>query len=559
VKTICRNVFTSLVIGVAALMPMKAFAQSPPEPAVVVSVANITEQLADAKYLVDAAGFGQMAFLINVQADQFLKGVHSEKAAGILLYFDEETPQPNWLGFIPVKNMSDVLNTISNNLGQVEEGDDFATIITDNDQEILVKEANGYAFLSDTATMFESIPEDPQSLLGDLPSTYNMSAKVFGQRIPESLREQAIDMIKEGYEAQLAQMENSGEDFAGGLQQGNLDIQMKQLESMIQETDSLVLGFAADKESKSMYFDIEMTGLDGSTFAKRCEATANGKPTRFSGFVNEDSAFNMNSCFTILPEDAENYKKMISQLREQGIEELEVDGDISDEDLEKVEQAADELIEVIEQTLDEGVLDSGIIAKVKRGDVNLAMGSQVVNPGKIEKLVKDNISIVKDELGDDLQIKFNSGSHQGVTLHTLVFTVPEDEEELIANLGEEVTVILGIGEKSIYLAVGNNPLATLKEAMDNSAAGTNKSHVAMQWNIYLAPIMKFAAGIENNEMVEMMAEKLEEAGNDRLGLTSSMTKNGMKMRFDAQDGVLRLIQAATQAMGRGFAPDESDF
>ncbi len=558
-KTICRNVFTSLVIGVAALMPIKAFAQSPPEPAVVVSVANITEQLADAKYLVDAAGFGQMAFLINVQADQFLKGVHSEKAAGILLYFDEETPQPNWLGFIPVKNMSDVLNTISNNLGQVEEGDDFATIITDNDQEILVKEANGYAFLSDKATMFENIPEDPQSFLGDLPSTYNMSAKVFGQRIPESLREQAIDMIKEGYEAQLAQMENSGEDFAGGLQQGNLDIQMKQLESMIQETDSLVLGFAADKESKSMYFDIEMTGLDGSTFAKRCEATANGKPTRFSGFVNEDSAFNMNSCFTILPEDAENYKKMISQLREQGIEELEVDGDISDEDLKKVEQAADELIEVIEQTLDEGVLDSGIIAKVKRGDVNLAMGSQVVNPGKIEKLVKDNISIVKDELGDDLQIKFNSGSHQGVTLHTLVFTVPEDEEELIANLGEEVTVILGIGEKSLYLAVGNNPLATLKEAMDNSAAGTNKSHVAMQWNIYLAPIMKFAAGIENNEMVEMMAKKLEEAGNDRLGLTSSMTKNGMKMRFDAQDGVLRLIQAATQAMGQGFAPDESDF
>ena len=34
--------------------------------------------------------------------------------------------------------------------------------------------------------------------------------------------------------------------------------------------------------------------------------------------------------------------------------------------------------------LDEGVLDSGILARVKRGDINIVAGSQVVNPRKID-------------------------------------------------------------------------------------------------------------------------------------------------------------------------------
>ena len=85
-KTILKTVLCTLAIGALALMPLKANAQSSPEPAVVISVAKMQEQLADAKYLVEAAGFGQMSFFINtfqilvcLHIDQDLKGVDDSK------------------------------------------------------------------------------------------------------------------------------------------------------------------------------------------------------------------------------------------------------------------------------------------------------------------------------------------------------------------------------------------------------------------------------------------------------------------------------------------------
>ncbi len=558
-KNTCRSILSILVIGVLALMPLQLRAQSAPEPAVVISIAKVQEQLADANYLVEAAGFGQMAFIIKVQSDAYLKGIDTTKAAGVLLYFDEASPEPRALAFIPVQNMDDILNMVADNLGEVEEGEDHTTIVADSGQEIHIKQVGKYAFLSDKAEMFENIPADPEAALGNLPSKYNLAAKIFGQRIPKNLRQQAIDAIRGGYEAQLEQM-NEGADLKADLQKENFDFQMEQLESMINETDSVVIGMAADKDAKSMYMDVEMTGLDGSPFAKRCEATLKAKPSQFLGFVSEDCALNMNSCFSLLPEDAKSYKKMISDLREQGIKELEADGDMSDENMGKIKSAADELITVLNDTLDEGVLDSGMIARVKKGDINLAAGTRMASPQKIEALVKENIGLLQEKLGDKLQVKLNSGSHMGVTLHTLVVAIPEEEEEVLDNFGDEVTIILGIGEKSLYVAAGNDPLPLLKEAMEKSAsASPGATPLALQWNVYLTPLLKFGAGIENNEMVEAMANKLAEVGNDRLAITSSMMDNGMKMRFDLQDGVLQLISAATEAMGQGMAPGENDF
>lgn len=554
-KTICKTILASLAIGVLALMPTQALAQSPPQPAVVISIAKIQEQLDDAKYLVDAAGFGQMAFLINVQADQFLKGVDNTKAAGVLLYFEEGNSQPNALGFLPIENLDDVLNTISNNMGEVDEGDDMTTIITDNESEIHLKQVGDYAFLSDKKEMFENIPESPAKLLGDMPSKYNIAAQVFGQRIPASLRQQWVGLIRDGYESQLDQM---GDDLAADLQQGNLDFQMEQLESMINETDELMIGFAADKDSKSMYFDIEMVGLADSVFAKRCQATADAKPSEFLGFVEEGCAFNANACYTMLAEDAEAYKKMLDTLQDQGMEELEADGDLSDEDLENLESAMKEMIEIVKQTLDEGILDTGMIAQMDKGEINFASGMRIADPQRLESLVKKYIPMLQDELGDKVQINLNSGSHLGATMHTIVFTVPEEEEEVIDSVGEEVTVILGIGDKSVYVAAGSSPQTLLKDSMARSKTASTIQQY-MQYNVYLAPIMKFVSGFENNEMVEIMAEKLTEAGNDRIAMTSSLKENGMKMRLDVQDGVLKLIQAAQESMGQGFGPDEDDF
>ena len=72
-----------------------------------------------------------------------------------------------------------------------------------------------------------------------------------------------------------------------------------------------------------------------------------------------------------------------------------------------------------------------------------------------------------------------------------------------------------------------------------------------------APIFEFVAATQPDELglVQKMADALAEGGRDRLQYELKPLKNGFSVRMDLQDGVLELIQVATEAMaqplGRG--------
>jgi Ca2+-binding EF-hand superfamily protein len=74
--------------------------------------------------------------------------------------------------------------------------------------------------------------------------------------------------------------------------------------------------------------------------------------------------------------------------------------------------------------------------------------------------------MAEEKLGSEIEVNLNSGSHKNITLHSIVVQVPDEEEETRDILGDQVTVIFGIGEKAVYLAAGSNPVPTLKKAVD---------------------------------------------------------------------------------------------
>ena len=556
-KKILTPMFACLMAGLLWMAPMaqQANAQSAPEPAIVVSMAQVEKQLATANYLVDAAGFGQMAFFIKLQADNYLKGIDSSKPMGAMLYFSEESPEPSWMGFVPISNMDDVLNTIADNLGEVDEGDDYTTVITDSEEEVLIKKVGNFAYLTDDVDMFKRIPEDPVSVLGDLPNSYNLSAKVFGQRIPESLRQQAIDMIRDGYESTL---EAQGDDsLQSDLQQQNFEMQMKQLESFINETDSLTIGFNADKETGSLYMDVEFYGLEGSEMAKRCAVAKQAGASRFGGFLMKNVCFNANMCFKILPEDGETYKQMFTQLKDEAVKEMEEDGEMTDDQIGQMDEIISGLMDALSETVEAGVVDGGAVVTLDDG-FNLAAGMLIKNPGKVEAAVKKAITLAESKVEEDFEVKLNAGSHQGVNFHKIVVPIPEDEEEMMDVFGDTMNIVIGIGKDAVYLGAGSDPMSLTKKAMDGTSPSGNEMR-QQQYNLFLAPLLRFAANMEGEEMVEMMAEQLAQNGKDRISVVSDMVDNGMKMRFEMQDGILSLISVAAQSMGQGFAPGNDDF
>jgi len=500
----------------------KAFSQSLPEPAVVISIAKFDEQMKDVNYLLTASGFAQMKFMAGAVIKGYTKGLDSKRDAGVLLYLSEGKDEPDFLGFAPVDDIDEMLDVISG-FAEVDEGEDFTTIITDDDTKLMIKDHNGMAFFSNKSEMLDKIPDNPVKALGELPSKFNISAKVFAQRIPEKMRDQVIDLIRQSSEDTF---DNLDDDIQAEFQKKNLEMQIKQMEMLFKDSDSLTIGMAADQESKTLSMDIEFTALPDTKLAERMNITKADDKSRFTGFLMDGATFTQNGFARIHPEDAEQYATMLGDLKKAGLKELNQDSDMTEEEFNKVEKSLGELVEVITETLNDGVLDVGAVLVLEEGNVNFAAGGQISDPRKLEATIKDLVIMAEEELGDEIEVNLNSG-----------------------------TLVIGIGTKEAYVAGGSNPVELLKKAIDGKATTTDM----MQFNVNIVPILKFAASLDGDPNIELMADALEEAGNDRLRLTSNMIDNGVKMRYELQDGVLGLIKVGWDAFQGGGAFPDDDF
>lgn len=552
----CRAVTAGLLVATMPLwVAQAAIAQSSSEPAVVISLSSIDEQMADIDYLANAAGetIGQSSGFIKMQMQGFLRGVDTSQPLGAVLYFNEDSPEPTAVGFVPVSNLDDVLNTLSG-FAEIDEDGDNITIIPDNGQELTVRERGGYAFVSDNKEALDRAPEDPASLIGDIGSRYNFAARIYPQRVPENLRNQALDLIRQGYEQQLQMLEQA-EPLQAELQRKQFDMQMAQMESLIHETEELVVGFAADQNAQALYFDMTMTGLDGSKLAERVDMAKQAGPSQFAGFKMDGAAMTANMVNKLMEEDIQQYTKLMGELRETAIDQVSEEGNLAGEQLELVEALFNDMFDVLEDTLRTGNMDVGAVLKTDDGTINFATGMYAVSSEKMEDALRRLAEAAKQDpkAADVVEFHFDASRQRGVTFHEIDIRIPEDEEEARQMLGDTLKIVVGIGDKKLYLAGGSDPMALLDQAMNASAQSSGiESGTMLEWNVYLTPIMKFAAGIDGAEMVAPMAEKLSEVGRDRIRVVSRCVDKGLQTRLEIQDGILALIGVAAEQMQQGM-------
>ena len=551
-KFICKSLALMLMCGVMSILPIgQAVGQSLPEPAIVVSIAKFKEQMNDVNYLLTASGFPEMKFMAGAMVKGYTKGLDEGKDAGVMLYLNEDSDQPDFLGFVPVKDIEEMLDVIAG-FAEVDEGDDFTTIVADDGTEFMIKEQGGFAFISNKKEMFADLPGNPTKWLGSLPTNYNLAAKVFVQRIPQKMRDQVTDMIRQSSEDTF---DNFDDDLQTEVQRKNFELQMKQIEMIFKEADTLTLGMNADKDSEMLKMAIEFKGLPNSELAAKLSASKADAPSRFTGFLMDGATFTTNTCAKVPKEDAEQYSKMLSDLKDTAVKEMDQDGDLSEQDLELVKNSLGDLVDVVNETLAEGLIDMGGAVVLEEGKINAAFGGQISDPRKIEKTVKELIAMAEDKMGEDIEVNLNSGSHKNITLHEIVIQVPDDEEEVRDALGDQVTVVLGIGTKEVYMGFGSNPVALLKKSVD----GTHMAKELTQYNLFITPILKFAESMEGDPNIGAMADALAASGKDRMSMTTDLIENGMNMKFEMQDGILGLIKVGFDAFQNGGAFPTDDF
>ena len=551
VRNVCLPLMTTIAICVVSLFPSeKTCAQSAPKPAVVVSLAPLGEQMDDLKYLVKASGFGNLNFIIKAQVEHFTDGIDRDRPSGMMMFFKGDDPEPQWLGFVAVEDVDDMLDRIAD-FADVDEEDDLIMISPETGDQIVAKEVDGYLFIADDKEMFTLAPASPAEVLADLPNNYNLAARVFGQRIPKELRQRGIDLISEGYARQMEELGKDSDEF--------FDTQMEQIKSFVNDTDEIMIGFQADKESGKLSTKMIFRGTPGSELAKRCNVMKDLTAGKFTGFLNSEAAFNANMRAKIIEEDIESYNSLLDQVREQILDEVDADGELEDEEFTKLETLADDMIAVFKETIAEGEFDGGVVMMMNKGSMNFASGAKIANPAKLEKSIKSLLEMAQDQADGKIEVKFNSESYDGISLHTINIAIPSDEEEAQKVLGDKVTIMVGIGTESVYLCAGSDPLPLLKASIEKSkTAGELES--LNQYNAFLAPILRFASGITPEAALEKMADTLEESGKDRISVFSDVIENGIESRLEMEDGILALIQAGFEAAQAGaFQGDVDEF
>ena len=546
----CFNfVWTSMVAATLVAVPaVQAKAQSDEGPSIVVSIANVNEQIADVKYILRSAEMGMFGMMIDGAVDEYTPGLDRTRNIGIFLYITEENPQePGVLGFVPVTDFDALIGKLEESI-DIDTDGDLTIIVTPTGEELFVKNSDGYAFFSQAKEQLERLPNDPAGELGKWASEYNIGARVLAQRIPEALRAQAIELIQQGFEMQLDQLAEQEPGLAE-MQRKNFEMQMEQIKGLVNDTEEVVFGLGADKDGGNLFMDFKIIGKEGSKLARQCNTASEAGPASFGGFLMEGSVMNAAGRVKSTKEDAENASKMLGSIRDTVVKQISNEGQLEEAQVEQLESIINDFVECLEATAKSGDSDFGMVATLETGNVNMAVAMKAANTGKFRSGMDKLVDFIQEAAGDapvELETKANAATVKGVSMDMLKITVPEEEDEARTILGESVALYYGSSEDTVYFCVGTSPVDLLNKALDNQ--GPSKLP-AMQLNIYLAPIMRFVANMENDETAGQMAEILEDSGKDRITMNASMIKNGEHVRISMQDGVLKLIGVAASQFG----------
>ncbi len=219
-----------------------------------------------------------------------------------------------------------------------------------------------------------------------------------------------------------------------------------------------------------------------------------------------------------------------------------------------------DLIEALKGTVASGKSDGGLSLLLGSKTLTGIAGLYIAEPARVESALK-KLSELSAKDPNIPKIKFNSDKYGDVRFHTAKFPVPPDED-LAKVIGSTLDVAVGIGAKSVYVALGTDALGALKQAIDKSKADATKPIGPGFATVSAQPIVEFAGALEPNPLNQALAAELAKLpGKDHIQLLVKPITNGVTYHIEVQEAVLNLIGVAAKMKaggppggGAGFAP-----
>ncbi len=539
----------ALLVGPAARLVAKEDADAGNKTVAVVTIASYERLMGDVAFIGKLAGNPDLDKNIEGAIQLFtqgqgLNGLDKKRPLAVTLTTDGQQFQLMLL--VPVTDLKQLLESLAGLIGEAADAGDGAFELNVFGQRVFVKETGGWAFVAQSPDAFANLPADPLKTLGGLDKSYDLAARIYVQNVPDLYRSLFVDQLRKGVEQGMTRQEGeSDEDYAA--RKKVVEAQTELLTKIVNEIEQLTIGAAFDTKAKTAHLDFSAVAVPGSDSAKTMSHLKN-TTSEFSGFLVSDAAASLNITLKTSKDTGGQIAEGLQTFRAQAMQHVDAQGSLNDDSKKLAKEMVKEIFDAIQSTLESGRIDAGATLNLSDKAMTLVAGAYVAEPKNLEEALKKFAKLMANE-PDFPGIKFNAAEYKGIHFHTTSIPVPQ-KEDISKVLGERLDVAVGIGPKSVYLALGTDSMTLCKSLIDKSKAEASKQQPPAQLHISLAPIFQFAAAMQDDPTIKAMAEELVAAkGKDRVHITLAPDGNATRLRIEAEEGVLQLIGSAVRQAG----------
>jgi hypothetical protein len=531
----------AIVLGFI-LPQMQVEAQTAAEkPMAIVAINNYNDLSKDLVYLLDLVGGPGTGQLMELQGATFAEMLDTTKPIGVVVQPDGILGY-KMLAFIPMNNVNTLLQMLAGFGIIAESTPEGLTKIDAGLTPIYIKQGTGWAFVSNTKEALATPPAAPAALLGGLEKQYDVAIQGNIDAIPEVFKQLMMSQIEVGMQQSIQQpLPNESEDAFEArraiAQQGMEDVQ-----KMINELESITVGFNIDQTRQSAYLDVDITAKEGTDTAK--QFTYEDTTTELAGFLTDAAAAQMNVSSSFDAAQAEQINISLEALRSQAIDQLQNDPTIPSEELRALAiKAISTFMDVGKATLSTGKMDLAGSVDLTDGQISVVAAAVVPQAEQLDQIVRDFVKIATEQDPSFPDVEIDAQKKGDTSFHMIRMPIPEYEAEARSTFGDAVEISIGMGPDRVYIGVGKDSLKRLSAAIDASAANKGKKVPAALLKGSMTKVLQYAAELTQDvSMQQAAAAAASVAGKDTASMELSAIKNGVRYRMELEAGVLKSMQ-----------------
>ncbi|MBC7817222.1 MAG: hypothetical protein IAG10_10070, partial [Planctomycetaceae bacterium] len=292
-------------------------------PLAVVSVAGFERWMSNVDYLFGAIEREELSDYVGGKLANVndLKGFDKDKPFGMLIFLRPGLlPQPYPVTFVPVKNLSDMIGTLTGGPVKVKKIDDTHYDLVGDRETYHARLAGEYAWIATQADQLDYEFPDPLTVTKRLADRYDIAIEFNLTQVPEGMKHIFLDFLRASTETAIQQRDGEP-NTAYQMRRLNALDTLDWLDQLLLQGERLTFGLKIDPKTKHATIEVDVQAKKDSAFAKSLQDVA-ARPSYFSNVVEDDVPLTFSLSAMMTPQNQKRFADFFEHAEQDAAEQL---------------------------------------------------------------------------------------------------------------------------------------------------------------------------------------------------------------------------------------------